>query len=118
MAYPLPTLDQFVAAPAYVPRAPVSTKPEDPYAGLTPEQRAEADRRISMLMKQDELAARPRSAIGEIATGFKRGAMVELPRMAGQALKATGRRATRCMKRGGACRTGASARAAIRGGRE
>src|SRR5512144_372084 len=86
----LPSLEQFVNVPAYRPLP--RPKPEaDPYEGLTPEQRAEADRRVALLMKQDELALHPRSAVGEITTAAKRGAMVELPRMVGQALEATGR---------------------------
>jgi len=89
--FALPTLDQFIKNPGYIPIAKKAVEEEDPYAKLTPAQREEADRRVAMAMKQDELAAQPRSALGEISTGFKRGAMVELPRMFGQALESTGK---------------------------
>ena len=55
MAYPLPTLDQFVNLPAYTPRPPAPEEP-DPYEGLTPDQRAQADRRVALLMKQTTFA--------------------------------------------------------------
>lgn len=61
-----------------------SSEPVDYYGKLSPKQRAEVDKEI-------ELQNNPRGALGEIGTGLVRGAAYELPRMVGQALKATGK---------------------------
>lgn len=87
-AFTLPRIEDVSPRLAYTPRAqPV----EEELPPLTAEQQAEVDRRAALDMAQYALAEKPRTALGEIITGFKRGAMVELPRMVGQAFEATGK---------------------------
>lgn len=76
---PLPPLSPPVAAP----------KPSK-FASLSKEQQDEIDLAIDMQNRQDQLAAAPRSGLGEIGAGFTRGVMSGIPRMLGQALKSTG----------------------------
>ncbi len=87
MAVDLPQLESVLlglSPKEYARRRPVVAAVEDDaYDKLTPTQKAHVD-------KQLELEANPRGALREIGTGFVRGGTVELPRMVGQALKATG----------------------------
>lgn len=91
MALVLPSLDDVlgpVSAPSLVPK--VAPPKRRPFDLLPPEEQARINLALDMEDRQAQLAAQPRSALGEIGAGFARGAMVGLPRMVGQALKSTG----------------------------
>lgn len=87
MPLTLPRFDDFASRLSIPPRAR-ATVPDDPYARLTPEQRAAVDLQADMNERQRELAEQPRGAFGEIGAGVMRGATSELPRMIGQTLQA------------------------------
>ena len=91
MAYDFPRLEEYAPRLDIAPRKAVASEPpKRKYDSLSADEKAKVDRGIQLQLAQEDLAAKPRGALSEVATGLKRGAMVELPRLAGGALKATG----------------------------